>query len=246
MSLGTRPDEVLWHEVECGGYQADLALWDELAEEAAGPVLELGCGAGRVCVHLARAGHEVTGLDRDADMLAAARGRADGLGLELVAADVTQFELGPERFSLILAPMQLLQLLEGSSARRACLAAVTRHLRPGGRVALAIVDRVPPPDPSLPPLLPDVREFDGWVYSSLPVDALVEPGRISIRRLRQVVSPAGELRDEQAEVRLLTLSVDELEAEAEDAGLHPLGRRTIAATDAHVGSVVVLLEKEAA
>ena len=45
-------DEAIWLEVECGAYAADLALWSELAREAAGPVLELGCGTGRVAVHL--------------------------------------------------------------------------------------------------------------------------------------------------------------------------------------------------
>ena len=57
----TADRETIWHEVECGSYAADLALWSELAAEVAGPVLELGCGTGRVALHLAAEGREVTG-----------------------------------------------------------------------------------------------------------------------------------------------------------------------------------------
>jgi tRNA G46 methylase TrmB len=48
--------EAIWHDVECGSYQADLPLWEELAQRAQGAVLELGCGTGRVALHLARRG----------------------------------------------------------------------------------------------------------------------------------------------------------------------------------------------
>jgi SAM-dependent methyltransferase len=48
----------------------DLPLWLELASRCGGPILELGCGTGRVLVPLAEAGHRVYGLDKDAGMLA--------------------------------------------------------------------------------------------------------------------------------------------------------------------------------
>jgi SAM-dependent methyltransferase len=237
-------EAVIWHDVECGAYEADLPLWEELADEAAGPLLELGCGTGRVCLHLARRGHRVTGLDRDGGLLAAARERGGDHGPDLIEADAGGFGLDGRRFALVLAPMQLLQLLDGVDARVACLAAAAAHLDPGGVAALAIVDSFPAPEPDLPPLLPDVREVDGWVYSSLPVDAMVEPGRISVRRLRQTVSPEGALRDEQVEIRLETLSAAAVEAEGRAVGLRPAGRREIAPTESHVGSTVVLLRKE--
>ena len=64
---------VIWHDLECGGYRADLPLWRELAASTAtGPAAAPGCstsaaGSGRVAIDLARAGHRVTALDADAD-----------------------------------------------------------------------------------------------------------------------------------------------------------------------------------
>jgi hypothetical protein len=103
---------------------------------------------------------------------------------------------------------------------------------------------MPEPD-GAPPPLPDVREVDGWVYSSLATEAAVGPGEIVVRRLRQTVSPQGSLSEEPNEVRIATFAAGALEAEAEPFGLLPAGRRQIAATELHVGSLVVLLEKAA-
>ena len=125
-----------------------------------------------------------------------------------------------------------------------CLRCVAGHLRPGGIAAPAIVEEVPVAEVGSV-ALPDVREADGWVYSSLPIETGVEDGSIVVRRLRQVVSPAGELSEEIYEVGLRRLSAGTVEREAVEAGLVPAGRREIPATDAHVGSTVVLLERGA-
>ena len=61
----------VWHDVECGGYAADLPAWAELADSAPGPLLELGCGTGRVALHLARSGHEIWAVDADPALLEA-------------------------------------------------------------------------------------------------------------------------------------------------------------------------------
>ena len=74
------------------------------------------------------------------------------------------------------------------------------------------------------PLLPDVREVDGWVYSSLPLDASVGPEHIVVHRLRQKVSPSGELTDIPDQVTICTLTADDLEAEAAEVGLVPIER----------------------
>jgi SAM-dependent methyltransferase len=236
-------EAAIWHDVECGSYAADLPLWEELAERCGGPVLELGCGTGRVALHLARRGHEVIGLDRDQELLDALTERAQGLKLTSTCADARAFELARPA-GLILAPTHLLQLLPDGSERGECLRSVARALRPGGLFAATILEEMPEPD-GAPPPLPDVREVDGWVYSSLAVEAAVGPGEIVVRRLRHAVSPEGELSEEPNEVRIATFPAADLEAEAEAAGLKPAGRREITPTELHVGSVVVLLEGSA-
>lgn len=231
----------IWHDVECGGYAADLRLWEELAARRGDSVLELGCGTGRVSLHLARRGFEVIGLDRDAILVETLRARAGEAPVRALCADAADFQL-PEPVSLVVAPMQFLQLLPDAAAREACLRCVASALLPNGLLAAAIVEDLPHSAAPLPPL-PDVREVDGWVYSSLPV--AVRPGaeRILLRRLRQTVAPDGDLSEEEDEVQLRTLSAARLEEEARRAGFAPVGRRAIAATDAHVGSLVVLLER---
>jgi SAM-dependent methyltransferase len=233
---------VVWHDTECGAYEADLGLWEELAEEATGPVLDLGCGTGRVALHLARRGHPVTGLDLDPDLVEAFGQRAAGLPGHCVLGDARDFELGTA-FGLAIAPMQLLQLLSGAAERIECLSCVERHLEPGGIAAIAIVEAMPDQTEASPPL-PDAREVEGWVYSSLPLGAAFDEEEIVVRRLRQTVSPSGELDEELDEVRLSLLSAATVESEGLEAGLAPAGRRQILPTDDHVGSTVVLLAKE--
>jgi SAM-dependent methyltransferase len=232
-------NEAIWHDVECGAYRADLDLWEELAKDAGGPILELGCGTGRVALHLARRGYETVGIDTDADLIAVLAKRAEGLPLEARLGDAREFELDTD-IALALGPMQLAQLLSGPAERLDCLRTIAAHLLPGGRIAMAIVERMPDPDGGAPPL-PDVREVDGWVYSSLPLEASEADGEIAIRRLRQTVSPAGELVEEENEIRIQTLSAAQLEREGAEAGLIALDRRQIPATDIHVGSTLVVL-----
>jgi SAM-dependent methyltransferase len=233
---------VIWHEVECGSYAADLPLWEELAARHGDPVLDLGCGAGRVALHLARRGHGVHGVDLDEELVATLNSRAPGLPARAEVGDARELMLGRE-FPLILAPMQLVQLLDGPAERDAMLSGIRAHLRPGGVAAMAIADDVPegtaPADTR-----PDAREVDGWVYSSLPLETVVDDGWIRIRRLRQTVSPLGTLGEEVDEVGLCPLSAAALESEARAAGLRPAGRASVEASEDHVGSTVVLLSRE--
>jgi len=240
---GSHPN-VIWNEVECGDYEADLPLWEELAaalkEDEA--ILELGCGAGRVVHHLAvRLPQLVIGVERDPNMVVAVWEKCHGNGGDAEIYDVRDFTFSTE-FGLVLAPMQLIQLLAGRRERMACLNCVRDSMAPGARAAFAIVEELPPaPESSLPPL-PDVREIDGWIYSSLPLEPVIEGDLIRLRRLRQTVDPDGTMKEEPNEVELQVISAGELEEEAEEAGLLPLERREIPATEAHVGSTVVMLE----
>ena len=59
---------VLWHDIECGGYDVDLPLWRELAEATGGPVLDIGAGTGRVSLDLAGHGYDVVALDLEPEL----------------------------------------------------------------------------------------------------------------------------------------------------------------------------------
>ncbi|HEX4730850.1 MAG TPA: class I SAM-dependent methyltransferase [Solirubrobacterales bacterium] len=241
-SSASTSEAAIWHDVECGAYSADLKVWDELADRCGDPILELGAGTGRLAIHLARRGHRVIGLDYDEGLITAQRERAAGLPVTPLLADARGFEL-PEPVALALAPMQLLQMLANRAERLACLDSIAAQLLPGGRVAAAMVEGMPEPEEG-EPLLPDVREVDGWVYSSLPLEAVVGPENIVVHRLRQKVSPAGELTDLPDSVTICTLTADQLEAEAAAVGLVPIERLYIDPTDDHVGSTVVVLGQE--
>lgn len=233
----------IWHDVECGSYEADLPLWEELAEEHGDPILELGCGTGRVALHLARRGHRVIGLDREQELIDELIDRAGNLPVEAICANVLDFEL-EQHVPLALASMQFLHLMPSKEERLRCLRQVREALRPGGVLAVTLLGSPPSEPPDALPPLPDVREVDGWVYASQPVAPMGWLGpRLLLNRLRRTVSPDGTLTEEDNQIKLLFLGGPELEAEAEPIGFRTIGRCLIPETDAHVGSVVVLLER---
>jgi SAM-dependent methyltransferase len=236
--------ETIWQDVECGSYAADLPLWEELAGPEASDVLDLGCGTGRVAIRLAQQGHRVTGLDLDPAFMAetAARALAHGVDVETVEADARSFRID-RQFDLILAPMQLVQLFNGAQERKSMLRSASAHLRPGGLFAGALMELQDEPlgDEYLPPL-PDMREVDGWVYSSQPVGLRhVDGGNaISLDRVRTTVAPSGKQTRSATETRLELLSPEEFEREVVAVGLGVIGRRFVSPTDDHVGSIVVI------
>ena len=243
-------DEVVWHDVECGAYAADLPMWSELADEAGDDgcdVLELGCGTGRVALPLAALKHRVTGIDTDPELVEELSRRAGehGVPVEAIVDDARSFSLGRE-FDLVVAPMQVVQLLRGTAERTAMLSRIRSHLRPAGIAAIALLGpeeewTATPEDAPLP----DMREEGAWVYSSLPVAVrLVEDGEaLLLERKRQRVSPRGEVQEEPWSIRLELVRPEALEEEARAVGLEPLPSREIAATDNHIGSTVVILRR---
>ena len=238
-------DPVIWHDVECAAYDADLALWRELAAAAEGPILDLGAGTGRVALDLAARGHDVTALDSEPELLRAlaARARERDLRVRTEVADARSFALGRE-FALAIAPMQVVQLLGGASGRLRMLGCVREHLRAGGRFAAALADPFEgvPAEDAEPPV-PDVREQDGWVFSSTPIAVRAEPGATVIDRHRQSVSPDGRLDEVVASIRLDDAPPEELEHLGASVRLRTLPRRHVPPTGDYVGSRVVVLEK---
>jgi SAM-dependent methyltransferase len=236
------PAHVIWHDVECGGYDADLTLWRDLAREAGGPVLDVGAGTGRVALRLAGEGLDVTALDRDEQLLEALSGRAEAAGLEIetVRADAAGFEL-PSRYALIAVPMQTLQLLPGEAAREGFFASARRALLPGGLVAAAIADALETFDEHAALPTPDVGEADGLQYLSQPVAVRELPGAVRIERIRQVVAPDGSRTSEDDLIELRTVSAERLAAEAQPHGLVAEPPVEIPPTLEHVGSTVVML-----
>jgi SAM-dependent methyltransferase len=235
---------VVWHDVECGDYREDLALWRSLAGGGGGPVLDVGAGTGRVALDLAARGVPVVALDADAELLAAldARAGAAGLPVETVCADARAFDLGGRAFGLIVVPMQTLQLLGGPEGRSAFLRRARSHLAPGGLLAVALADALESFSAEIDGLPePDLLEVDGVRYTSRPLAVVDEGDRAAIHRLREIEGPGGARAESHDVIRLDRVSAEELEAEAAALGFTPRPSHRIPATDVYVGSTVVML-----
>lgn len=129
-------------------FDADIPFYRELAAVQGRHILELACGSGRVLIPLACEGYSVVGVDASPHMLALARDKAARAGpevaarVQLVQDDMRSFELN-DRFDLaIIAVKSLAYLTERADQQRA-LAAVARHLRPGGVLALDLLNPSP-------------------------------------------------------------------------------------------------------
>ena len=91
----------------------DVAFWQRLAAAQGGPVLELGCGTGRIAMPVARAGAHIVGIDRSDEMLARARKRIArarlGGRVMLVRGDIRDLPFRPRaRFSAVIAAYGIL------------------------------------------------------------------------------------------------------------------------------------------
>lgn len=117
----------------------DAAFYLDLARQSGGPVLELGCGTGRVLLPIARAGIECVGLDTSAAMLEVFARRQPPPHVRLVQGDMRSFRL-ESRFPLITAPFRALQHLLDLEAQLEALTNVRRHLTEGGLFAFDVFD----------------------------------------------------------------------------------------------------------
>jgi SAM-dependent methyltransferase len=236
------PDRaVIWHDLECGSYAADLPIWRALAARQGSPILELGAGTGRVTLDLARRGHRLVAVDRDPRLLYELRRRAGDLEIDTVVADARAFSL-EARFALCLVPMQMVQLLGGAAGRAAMFAQVAQHLQPGGMLAIAItpeLDSWSAGDGGGAPL-PDSCERGGTVYFSQPTAAYSERQGHVLERRRETVSPTGVRTVELDRIRLDHVRAGQLEQEGAACGLAPAGRANIPATPDYASSHVAI------
>jgi SAM-dependent methyltransferase len=125
------------------GRLQDVAFYRDAARDFGDPVLELGCGTGRITMALAEAGKRITGLDLSERMLERAVKKRAAVRVEarervhLVQGDMTRFDLG-EKFRLIIIPFRPFQHLLEVRQQMDCLDGVRKHLAPGGRLVLDV------------------------------------------------------------------------------------------------------------
>ncbi|HUW83614.1 MAG TPA: class I SAM-dependent methyltransferase [Phycisphaerae bacterium] len=127
------------------GVSGDVAFYVDEAKRSRPPVLELGCGTGRILIPVAEAGVELVGVDRSPSMLAVAKERVAKLSsevqgrIELLQGDMRDFSLG-RRFGLIMIPYRAFLHLLTTDDQRAALGCVREHLSDGGRLIFNVFD----------------------------------------------------------------------------------------------------------
>lgn len=228
-------EAVIWHDLECGAYAADLPFWSNLARDVPGAVLDIGAGTGRVALALAREGRSVIALERDAALAAELRRRAGGLALEVIVADACDFQLAAA-VALAIVPMQTIHLLDDRAAFLRC---ARRALAPGAILAVALLgEGVEPFELELDA---DAVELGGVRYESAPTALRRDRGTVVIERRRSRIAPSGGSRTHEDVVRLHELDRATLVREAAAHGLLECGVHRVAPTSEHAGSEIVSL-----
>jgi SAM-dependent methyltransferase len=138
-------ERALFYDHVATGVIGDVPFYVAEAVGSGSPVLELGCGTGRILIPMAEAGVDVVGLDASADMLALAgkklaASRPDvQRRARLVHGDMRDFELG-QSFALVTIPYRAFLHNLGVDDQLRTLATVRRHLAEGGRLILNVFD----------------------------------------------------------------------------------------------------------
>jgi SAM-dependent methyltransferase len=188
-----------YYDLLYGSLDDDESMWQTLTEDVDGPILEVGCGTGRLLLPLAQAGHTLTGLDLSKVALDAAQAKIRAAGLakrvSLRLADMRNFELPQRNFALALIPLNTFMHCHTLNDQLATLKMICRHLRPGGQLVIDLFH----PDPTM------LAEADGRLYFEADmVDDLT--GRIVQWYWRHDIDLAQQMRH-------LTYILDELDEE---------------------------------
>lgn len=131
-------DIVSLYDLEHDDYIDDIELLAELARFDSDPILELGCGTGRVLIALAEGDRTVVGLDSSEVMLARARARLQHLGnVILIQGDMVDLDVGGHGpFGMIISSLNSIMHLTNPGQQREMLAAAYSYLKPGGRLVI--------------------------------------------------------------------------------------------------------------
>jgi SAM-dependent methyltransferase len=216
-----------FYDWENADFTEDLPFWCELAREHTGPVLELGCGSGRVLLHLAREGFETTGVDSSPEMIALARRRLEKQPaiagrIQLLETDFRRFDLN-KKYPLVIAPFNTFSHLTESADADEALRSIAAHLAPGGTLALALPN--PIPIYSAPPegLVLERTFQDGGrgttvqQFSSLRLDRIAQLGHITW--IYDEVDPSGRVSRTTVPMTLRYFFPNEITVRLERAGL---------------------------
>lgn len=163
--------------VKARGLVWDLRLYAMLASSIGGPVLELGCGTGRILGALLAAGHDAWGLELDRRIAEAARRRLIQRNLRDKLDRVTIGDMctlaHPRRYRLIILPYNTLSQLHDTDSVRSMLRRVRAHLMPGGTFAL------------------DVYPAGGRPWSNPPYTFEAAPTELTVHGQRVVLHESG-------------------------------------------------------
>lgn len=125
------------YDVAYSWYTADVDFYVGLARASRGPVLEVGCGTGRVLLPTLRAGVDIDGLDLHPGMIEVLRRKAAPAAPRLVVADMRDFTM-PRRYRLITIPFRAFLHLATTADQVRALRCIREHLEPDGRLVLDV------------------------------------------------------------------------------------------------------------
>jgi SAM-dependent methyltransferase len=118
----------------------DRMLYLELIREAGEPVLDVGCGTGRLLLDYQALGIDIDGVDNAPEMLALCRQKAAAAGLTPMLHEQRMEALDlPRRYRTVLVPSSSFQLLTDADVARSALARIVAHLEPGGLLAMSFM-----------------------------------------------------------------------------------------------------------
>ena len=127
----------------------DIEFYEDEAKKLKGPVLEIGCGTGRVLLELLKKGIDIEGLDISKEMLKILKSKAKLLGLKpkVYKADMRKFSL-KKKYSMIIVPYRSFLHLSTDKDRVAALKNMYNHLKKGGKLIIHVYN---PSDEELEP-----------------------------------------------------------------------------------------------